>query len=156
MEKQGESALRLLLPTPQSHLHSGIPELAAAATNPSDHPYLDLDLSMSIGSHRPPSKGKSETSARNLQVLKQQTAEQIRVAAVEKAYAERVREMTRRELELAEKEFAQARLLWKKAREEVEKVERMKEMATRRISSNSLEITCHTCMKRCYSLEFIF
>ncbi|KAF0924995.1 hypothetical protein E2562_015058 [Oryza meyeriana var. granulata] len=64
----------------------------------------------------------------------------------------RVREMARLELELAEKEFARARMIWERAREEVERVERMKEIAARRLgsaaSAAALEITCHACMQR--------
>jgi len=70
------------------------------------------------------------------------------VAAMEKAYAERVRELTRREMELAQTEFARARHMWERAREEVEKAERMKERATRQIDSTCMEITCQSCRQR--------
>lgn len=104
----------------------------------SDHPLLNLNLSISNSSLRPSS---NEESARY--ELKQHSEEQVRVATLDNAYAERVREMTRRELELAEKDFALARLIWERAREEMEKVERMKEIAT-----SCLEITCHNCQRR--------
>ncbi|KAL6997718.1 hypothetical protein U1Q18_007844 [Sarracenia purpurea var. burkii] len=47
-------------------------------------------------------------------------AEQIRLAALEKAYAERVRELTKREMQ---SELALARLMWERAREEVDRAE---------------------------------
>uniref|UniRef100_A0A0E0KPS4 Uncharacterized protein n=1 Tax=Oryza punctata TaxID=4537 RepID=A0A0E0KPS4_ORYPU len=80
----------------------------------------------------------------------------MRQASAHRAYAERVREMARVELELAEKEFARARMIWERAREEVERVERMKEIAARRLgigpaaasAAAALEITCHACMQR--------
>ena len=87
----------------------------------------------------------------DVQALKQQAAEQARMASAERAYAERVMELARRELELAEREFARARAIWERARGEVEKVERVKAMAARRIAAGSaaaLEITCHACMQR--------
>ena len=86
-----------------------------------------------------------------MQALKRQAAEQARMASAERAYAERVMELARRELELAEREFARARAIWESARGEVEKVERVKAMAKRRIAAGSaaaLEITCHACMQR--------
>ncbi|XP_065873044.1 zinc finger protein SHOOT GRAVITROPISM 5 [Euphorbia lathyris] len=124
----------------------------------SDHHYggppsLDLQLSISV---TPMSAtricdfsgdGKSsDTSC--VEALKWQAAEQIRLAAIEKAYAERVRELTRREMELAQSEFARARHMWQRAREEVEKAERLKERATRQIDSTCMEITCQSCRQR--------
>lgn len=84
----------------------------------------------------------------------------MRLAAMEKAYAERVRELTRREMDLAQAELARAGILWERTREDVSRVERMKENAMARIltpypqvssASNSnacLEITCHSCRRR--------
>ncbi|XP_074557084.1 uncharacterized protein LOC141813088 [Curcuma longa] len=109
----------------------------------SDHPLLNLDLSISTSSLRPSS---NEESTR-CELKRRQSEEQVRVVTLENAYAERVREMTRRELELAEKDFARSRLIWERAREEMEKVERMKEIATR-VNSSCLEITCHNCHQR--------
>ncbi|KAK3144965.1 hypothetical protein QOZ80_4AG0320450 [Eleusine coracana subsp. coracana] len=90
----------------------------------------------------------------DVRAVKLHAAEQARMASAERAYAERVRELARRELELAEREFARARAIWDRAREEVERVERMKQIAARRLvgtaASNAaaLEITCHACMQR--------
>ncbi|EES12026.1 hypothetical protein BDA96_06G056500 [Sorghum bicolor] len=93
-------------------------------------------------------------AAADVRAVKQQAADQARMASAERAYAERVRELARRELELAEREFARARAIWERAREEVERVERMKQIAARRLvgsaasSAAALEITCHACMQR--------
>ncbi|RWW62639.1 hypothetical protein BHE74_00030219 [Ensete ventricosum] len=139
--------LQLLL-SPSTRLPSETPN-TSMATDASDRPLLlDLTLSMSVGTRRPSPSEEFQSCAKSLQVLRQQTAEQIRLAAAENAYAERMREVTRMEMELAEEEFARARLVWERTREEVTKVERMKEMATRRINSACLEITCHSCHQR--------
>nr|XP_010905176.1 protein indeterminate-domain 16-like [Elaeis guineensis] len=148
MEEDDVRELQLLIPAPSSARVPGEASRFPASTNPSDQPPLDLNLSMCVGPRRPPSNEEARSNMRNAQALKQQSAEQIRLAAVDKAYAERVRELTRRELELAEKEFARARLVWERAREEVEKVERMKEMATRGFNSTCMEITCQACRQR--------
>uniref|UniRef100_A0A453BV18 Uncharacterized protein n=1 Tax=Aegilops tauschii subsp. strangulata TaxID=200361 RepID=A0A453BV18_AEGTS len=158
MEEQGERGLQLLLPAAAARALREAPVSAAT-----DHQQLDLDLSMSIG---PRSKRAAATvaasaaTARQLQQqvtvdvrsVKQQTAEQARMASAERAYAERVRDLAKRELELAEREFARARMIWERAREEVERVERMKQIAARRLgsaaSAAALEITCHACMQR--------
>ncbi|KAI3785868.1 hypothetical protein L1987_44994 [Smallanthus sonchifolius] len=121
-------------------------------------PSLDLQLSISLRPIQPPedhcmlseSFGRRESNSENGQVeaLKWQAADQIRIATMEKAYAERVREMTKREMELAQSEFSRARHIWERAREEVERVENMKERATRRIDSTCMEITCQACRQK--------
>ncbi|EEF51784.1 nucleic acid binding protein, putative [Ricinus communis] len=135
----------------------------SSATVSADHnqfggPSLDLQLSISLSPIQAPSNcvltgpicdfsdGKVDTGC--VEALKWQAAEQIRLAAIEKAYAERVRELTRREMELAQSEFARARHMWQRAREEAEKAERMKERATRQIDSTCMEITCQSCRQR--------
>ncbi|XP_021775747.1 protein SHOOT GRAVITROPISM 5-like [Chenopodium quinoa] len=97
-------------------------------------PSLDLKLSISL-------EPAEASDFGCIEALKWQAAEQIRLAAIEKAYAERVRELTRREIELAHSEFARARAMWDKAREEVCKAERLRDTATTCMG----EITCHTC-----------
>lgn len=110
---------------------------------------LDLSLSMSIGqSQLSPNNDEAESNMRSIQALKRRNSEQIRLAAAEKAYAKRVRELTRQEFELAEKEFSRARMIWERAREDMEKVERMKVAASTRISSACIEITCQACRQR--------
>jgi hypothetical protein len=175
MEEQGERELQLQLlpPTPAARDLHDVP--AALASSP-DHPQLDLDLSMSIGprQHHPPPPSQAvaapssppaiienrraiarhqQAAAADVRAVKLHAAEQARMASAERAYAERVRELARRELELAEREFARARAIWDSAREEVERVERMKQVAARRLvgtasSAAALEITCHACMQR--------
>ncbi|XP_059655149.1 protein indeterminate-domain 16 [Cornus florida] len=122
-------------------------------------PSLDLQLSISLRPIRPPSSdcvivrpnicdytsGTVRPDMGCVEALKWQAAEQIRLAAMEKAYAESVRELTKREMEMAQSEFARARHLWERARDEVEKVERMKERATRQVDSTCMEITCQSC-----------
>ncbi|WCJ36261.1 hypothetical protein M5689_017473 [Euphorbia peplus] len=155
MEKNDQKELQLL-PSQQS--------LAVASSSSfkfrqspmpvSDHhhygsgpPSLDLQLSISVTPHRicDFEGGKSSADTSCVEALKWQAAEQIRLAAIEKAYAERVRELTRREMELAQSEFARARHMWQRAREEVEKAERLKDKATRQIDNTCMEITCQSC-----------
>ncbi|KAK3043249.1 hypothetical protein RJ639_002492 [Escallonia herrerae] len=120
-----------------------------------ENPSLDLQLSISLRPIPPPPDclllrpicdPKPESGG--VEALKWQASEQIRLAAMEKAYAERVRELTRREMELAQTEFSSARLMWERAREEVEKADKMKERATRRIDSSCMEITCQGCRQK--------
>ncbi|XWS60265.1 hypothetical protein CRYUN_Cryun07bG0021600 [Craigia yunnanensis] len=130
----------------------------AAASDQYEGPSLDLQLSISLRPIQQPSNCviagpicdfgdvKADTSC--VESLKWQAAEQIRLAAIEKAYAERVRELTKREMEMAQSEFSRARHMWQRAREEVEKAERMKERATRQTDSTCMEITCQSCRQR--------
>ncbi|XP_022886833.1 protein indeterminate-domain 16-like [Olea europaea var. sylvestris] len=112
---------------------------------------LDLQLSISVSPFEPPSesvlirKVNQKSISSRVEALKWHAAEQIRLAAMEEAYAERLREHTRKEMELAQSEFARARSLWERAREEVERAEKMKETATQRLDSTSMEITCQSC-----------
>jgi hypothetical protein len=145
--QRGDRELQLLL------LPTTTPPRPAAAS-PSDHPHLDLSLSISTGLPPPePVVGdQNKKAAEGVQALKRQTAEQARTASAERAYAGRVTELARREMELAEREFARARAIWERARAEVEKVECMKAAAARRVAvvgpAAALEITCHSCMQR--------
>lgn len=133
-------------------------------------PSLDLQLSISVRPIKPPSDhhhhhqgvlirpvvdhdhNHYSTDVRfdsgYVEALKWQAAEQIRLAAIEKAYAERVRELTRREIELAQSEFARARSMWERAKEEVERAEKLKERATRRIDPTCMEVTCQSCSQK--------
>ncbi|XP_022770438.1 protein indeterminate-domain 16-like [Durio zibethinus] len=170
MEEEDQKELQLL-PIPlaiasSSHMSSRASDSSslmyrsttAANTDQYEGPSLDLQLSISLRPIERPSNcvlegsicdfgdGKAETSC--VESLKWQAAEQIRLAAIEKAYAERVREFTKREMEMAQSEFARARHMWQRAREEVAKAERMKERATRQIDSTCMEITCQSCRQR--------
>ncbi|XP_020589800.1 protein indeterminate-domain 16-like [Phalaenopsis equestris] len=110
-------------------------------------PRLDLSLSMSIITSQLTDSNKADSNLKIVPVPKEEAGEQIRLAALEKASAERMRELARRELEQAEKEFRLARMIWEHAREEVKKVESMKMIATRRIGSTCIEITCQNCQQ---------
>ncbi|XP_031091306.1 zinc finger protein SHOOT GRAVITROPISM 5 isoform X1 [Ipomoea triloba] len=122
------------------------------STDAFEGPSLDLQLSISVRPLKPPPdrayKDAAKFDAGYVEALRWQAAEQIRLAAMEKAYAERVRELTRREIEMAQSEFARARSMWERAREEVKKAEQLKERATRRIDSTCMEITCHSCCQK--------
>ncbi|KAI3500858.1 hypothetical protein L1887_36684 [Cichorium endivia] len=56
-----------------------------------------------------------------VEAMKWQATDQIRIASMEKTYMERVREMTKREMELPQSEFSRAQHMWERAREEVER-----------------------------------
>ncbi|KAL1829138.1 hypothetical protein ACET3Z_007550 [Daucus carota] len=100
--------------------------------NKFEAPSLDLQLSVPDGAER----------------VKWQATEQTRLAALEKAYVERVRDLTRREMEMAQSEFSRARLMWERAREEVEQAERLKRKAIRWINPTCMEITCQSCRQK--------
>ncbi|KAH7857264.1 hypothetical protein Vadar_010727 [Vaccinium darrowii] len=124
-------------------------------THQFDGPPLDLQLSISLRPNRPPLDygqmrwPQAASEGDRVEAMRWQAAEQIRLAAVEKAYAERVKEMTRREMELAQSEFARARHMWESAREGVERAERMKERAIQRVDDSvCMEITCQSCSQK--------
>ncbi|KAL8097865.1 hypothetical protein AgCh_030833 [Apium graveolens] len=120
-------------------------------------PSLDLQLSISLRPFKAPESNDCkvfrpvldhENPDEYAETLKLQASEQIRLAALEKAYAERVRELTRREMELAQSEFSRARQMWERAREEVDKAEKLKERATRMIDPTCMEVTCQACRQK--------
>ncbi|KAG2311450.1 hypothetical protein Bca4012_025943 [Brassica carinata] len=136
-----ESRVRKLRPTVITTDHHHSPSMI----------HQDLDLKLSISLSTIPTatvEHLSDGGGGGVEALKWQAAEQIRLAAIEKAYAERVRELTRREMEIAQAEFARARVMWQKAREEVERAERLKERSMTKIDTTCLEITCHSCRQR--------
>ncbi|CAL5440754.1 unnamed protein product [Camellia sinensis] len=172
MEEQDQKELQLLPPTASSSSSSSLKLIRSAQSDPYDGPSsLDLQLSISVRPIRPPRSSNcvamkpiggdySSDGGCVVEALRWQAAEQIRLAAMEKAYAERVRELSRREMELAQSELTRARDMWERACQEVEKAERMKEKATRRrIDSTSttttttttttcMEITCQSCRQK--------
>ncbi|KAG9445966.1 hypothetical protein H6P81_012094 [Aristolochia fimbriata] len=160
MEEEAHKELQLLpMPSSTAHLISTTSDLSSLKLHRSGQPPPSLNLQLSISLQPvavpPPSNCllagaihgfegiRSEFNS--IEALKREAAEQIRLAAVEKAYAERVRELTRREMEMAETEFAQAKHMWGRAQQEVESARRLKEKATRRIDSTCMEITCQAC-----------
>ncbi|CAM8923562.1 hypothetical protein QQ045_021891 [Rhodiola kirilowii] len=122
---------------------------------------LDLQLSISLRPLRGPTETKMPSSKgnkfkfsrggnRSAEEVKWEAAEQIRLAAMEKAYAERVRELARKEIELAHNELAHASHVRERAREEVERAERLKEQAARAgvAEGTCMGITCQCCRQR--------
>ncbi|MBA0747011.1 hypothetical protein Gogos_009481 [Gossypium gossypioides] len=107
-------------------------------------PSLDLQLSVNLRPIPKPS-GSVKSDSSSIESLRWQAGEQIRLAAIETAYAERVRELAKMEMEMAQSEFARARHMWLRAREEVEMAEKMKQRATRQIDSKCMEISCQSC-----------
>lgn len=162
MEDEGQKELQLL---PSSHMAASQSSLlrfrstvstttSSSSSTEGTTPSLDLELSISVRPIRPTSDcvligAGTGAGGASVEALKWQSAEQIRLAAMERAYAERVRELTRREMEIAQSEFARAKEMWERAREEVERADRMKERATvRHIGSACMEITCQSCRQR--------
>ncbi|TVU14026.1 hypothetical protein EJB05_37468, partial [Eragrostis curvula] len=128
------------------------PQAAAPVSSPSP-PAATENRRAATVARQQQQQQRQQAAAADVRAVKLHAAEQARMASAERAYAERVRELARRELELAEREFARARAIWDRAREEVERVERMKQIAARRLvgtasSAAALEITCHACMQR--------
>ncbi|KAI3977237.1 hypothetical protein MKX01_035967 [Papaver californicum] len=175
--EQGDQTELQLLPSPSSTCFTSRTAGTSIKSRPMVDNYdgpssLDLQLSISLRPFRPPppplppspsSFHRPRATLPNhhyhhghmkldfsssIEVLKWQAAEQIRLAAVEKAYAERIKELTRREMEMAQSDFARARQMWERARQEVEKAERMKERAARHTDSTCMEITCQICRQR--------
>ncbi|XP_049395429.1 zinc finger protein SHOOT GRAVITROPISM 5 [Solanum stenotomum] len=130
LDLQLSISVRRPIKPPSHHNNQGI--LIRPAIN-HDHNHYSTDVRFDSG---------------YVEALKWQAAEQIRLAAIEKAYAERVRELTRREIEMAQSEFARARSMWERAKEEVERAEKLKERATRRIDPTCMEVTCQSCSKK--------
>ncbi|XP_057464629.1 zinc finger protein SHOOT GRAVITROPISM 5-like [Actinidia eriantha] len=119
---------------PSRPLDSSV-KFRSTRADPLGAPSLDLQLSVRV---------RSINDSWGVEAMQRQAAEQIRLANAEKAYAERVRELSRREMELAQSEFVRAKHMWERAREEVNKAERMKERATH----GCMEITCQSCRKK--------
>ncbi|KAK9080551.1 hypothetical protein SSX86_000309 [Deinandra increscens subsp. villosa] len=103
---------------------------------------VGLSLDLQLSSNPRPIKLSVGTEAR-----KWRSSDQIRIVAMEIAYAKRLAEMTRQEMQMAQSEFAYARLMWERAHEEVERVEKMKERATHH-GESCLEITCQACRRK--------
>ncbi|CAI9754670.1 unnamed protein product [Fraxinus pennsylvanica] len=123
-----------------------------------EDPSLDLQLSMSVSPLKPAADhvrrrkvkdyNDEKLESNRVDALRWQATEHARLAAMERAYAEHVKELTRREMETAQSEFARARYMCERAREEVEKAEKMKAMACRQIDSSCREITCQSCRQK--------
>ncbi|KAL8229903.1 hypothetical protein R6Q57_014803 [Mikania cordata] len=74
--------------------------------------------------------------------------EKMKMAMMEKGYAEEARRQVKRQIETAELEFANAKRIRKQAQAELERAKSLREETTKKISSTILEITCHSCKQR--------
>ncbi|XP_022939460.1 protein SHOOT GRAVITROPISM 5-like [Cucurbita moschata] len=70
---------------------------------------------------------------------------QLELAIEEKAYADEARRDAKRQIEIAEVEFTNAKMIRQQAQAELEKARILKEEASRKMSSTIMEITCETC-----------
>lgn len=131
MEQDHQELQLLPSPTPRwpSQLSSYI---NYQSNNNFEPPSLDLQLSVPDG----------------IGTVKWQATEQTRLAALEKEYVEHLRDVTRREMEMAQSEFSRARVMWERAREEMEQAEKLKRKAMRWINPSCMEITCQSCRKK--------
>ncbi|KAJ4840124.1 hypothetical protein Tsubulata_039259 [Turnera subulata] len=77
--------------------------------------------------------------------VKEFADQQLMLAMVEKKYAEEARLAAKRQIEMAELEFANAKNIRQRARAELEKAQVLREEATKRMSSTMLQITCQAC-----------
>ncbi|KAK1385324.1 zinc finger protein SHOOT GRAVITROPISM 5-like [Heracleum sosnowskyi] len=74
--------------------------------------------------------------------------EELKKAMAEKALAEEARKQGKRQIELAEMEFGNAKRIRQAAQAELEKARIVKEQATKKIKSLMWEITCHACKQQ--------
>lgn len=74
--------------------------------------------------------------------------EKMKMALVEKEFADEARQQAKRQIETAELEFANAKRIRKQAQAELERAKMLREQASMKISSTMLEITCHSCRQR--------
>ncbi|KAL6295309.1 hypothetical protein ACE6H2_003451 [Prunus campanulata] len=90
---------------------------------------------------------KMDGAGRTLEVarLKEFASEELKLAMAEKAYAEDARREAKRQIEMAELEFANAKRMRQQALAEMEKAQFLKEQAMKKISSAILQITCQAC-----------
>lgn len=65
----------------------------------------------------------------------------------EKAYAEQARQEAKKQIELAEQEFASAKKIRQRAQAELNKAQVLKDHAIKKINSNILQITCQSCKR---------
>ncbi|KAE8710119.1 protein BASIC PENTACYSTEINE2-like [Hibiscus syriacus] len=117
-------------------------ELQLLPTRDSDENYA-THLKLSIGSSEK-NAGSSETTLEATR-LKELTSGQLKLAMAEKAYAEKARQEAKRQIDMAELEFASAKRIRQQAASELEKAQALKDQATKKISATIMQITCQTC-----------
>jgi hypothetical protein len=77
--------------------------------------------------------------------LKDFASEELKLSMAEKAYAEEARREAKRQIEMAELEFANAKRIRQQAQAELQKAQLLKEQSTKKISSAIMQITCPSC-----------
>lgn len=80
--------------------------------------------------------------------LKEFANEELKLAIADKAYAEEARREAKRQIEMSELEFANAKRIRQQAQAELEKAQLLKEQASKKISSTILQITCQACKQQ--------
>jgi ribosomal protein L44E len=70
------------------------------------------------------------------------------MAMAEKIYAEEARQQAKRQIELAEQEFANAKRIRQQAQAELGKAQALRQHAIKQINSTILQITCHACKQK--------
>ncbi|KAL3617614.1 hypothetical protein CASFOL_037935 [Castilleja foliolosa] len=118
------------------------------ATTGPDPSRLDVDshsthLQLSIGSSS--DNNSSTTGDKPARLIREEAAEQLRIATAEKAYAEEARRQAKRQIEAAEQEFADAKRMRRQAQAELEKAQALRNQATERVKSALMQVTCHAC-----------
>ncbi|KAI3778732.1 hypothetical protein L2E82_08115 [Cichorium intybus] len=80
--------------------------------------------------------------------LNLQKEQEMKMALAEQAFAEDARQQTKKQIEMAEMEFENAKRIRQQAQVELERAKILREQATKKISSTMLEITCYSCRQR--------
>ncbi|KAI3752385.1 hypothetical protein L2E82_24391 [Cichorium intybus] len=80
--------------------------------------------------------------------LNLQKEQEMKMALAEQAFAEDARQLTKKQIEMAEMEFENAKRIRQQAQVELERAKILREQATKKISSTMLEITCYSCRQR--------
>ncbi|KAM7267037.1 hypothetical protein ACFE04_009203 [Oxalis oulophora] len=87
--------------------------------------------------------------------MKEEAREQLKLAMVEKSYAEEARNQAKRQIELAEQEFANAKKIRQQAQAELDKAHALKEHAVKQINSAILEVTCRSCKQQFQTIRLV-
>lgn len=93
-------------------------------------------------------KVSTTTTSMALLRVQEQAREQLRIAIVEKAYAEEARKQAKKQIEMAEQEFNNAKRIRQQAQGELDKAYGLKNHATKQINSTMLQITCQACKQQ--------
>lgn len=121
----------------------------------------ETHLKLSIGSCSTNDKGSesempssqthrnmNDTTTLEVARLKEFAGEELKLAVAEKAYAEDARREAKRQIEIAELEFENAKRIRKQAQAELGKAEVLRKQAIKKMSSTVMEITCQACKQQ--------